>query len=38
MLGMGAEGDGSRRVWTREGEGKGVERCWKIVGRELQGR
>ena len=31
MLGMGAEGDGSRRVWTREG--KGVKRCWKRVGR-----
>ena len=33
MLRMGAEGDWNRRVWTREGEGKGVERSWKRVGR-----
>ena len=32
---MVAEGDWSRRAWTMEGSGKGVERSWKRLRREL---
>ena len=38
MLGIGAEGDWGRMVWTREWEEKVVERSWKRVERELKGR